>query len=106
MTALTGLLDGQINSFRQLTQTGASFGNSMFEITRIAGEAAIPQQQFIELVSQQGEGLRIFGNSVGDGARRFASLSKELRQSPLGTRLREIGFTSKNLMKTSLTTAN
>ena len=97
LTALTGLLDGQINSFRQLTQTGASFGNSMFEITRIAGEAAIPQQQFIELVSQQGEGLRIFGNSVGDGARRFASLSKELRQSPLGTRLREIGFTSEEL---------
>ena len=28
--------------------------------------------------------------------------SKELRQSPLGTRLREIGFTSKNLMKTSI----
>ena len=94
---LSGLLDGQVNSFRQLTQTGASFGNSMFEITRIAGEAAIPQQQFIELVSQQGESLRIFGNTVGDGAKRFASLSKELRQSPLGTRLREIGFTSEEL---------
>lgn len=94
---LAGLLDGQINSFRQLTQTGASFGNSMFEITRIAGEAAIPQQQFIELVSQQGESLRIFGSTVGDGAKRFASLSKELRQSPLGTRLREIGFTSEEL---------
>lgn len=97
LTMLSGLLDGQINSFRQLTQTGASFGNSMFEITRIAGEAAIPQQQFIELVSQQGESLRIFGNTVGDGAKRFASLSKELRQSPLGTRLREIGFTSEEL---------
>ena len=97
LTMLSGLLDGQVNSFRQLTQTGASFGNSMFEITRIAGEAAIPQQQFIELVSQQGESLRIFGNTVGDGAKRFASLSKELRQSPLGTRLREIGFTSEEL---------
>ena len=94
---LSGILDNQINSFRQLTQTGASFGNSMFEITRIAGEAAIPQQQFIELVSQQAEGLRIFGGSVGDGARRFAGLAKELRQSPLGTRLREIGFTSEEL---------
>lgn len=97
LTMLSGLLDGQVNSFRQLTQTGASFGNSMFEITRIAGEAAIPQQQFIELVSQQGESLRIFGSTVGDGAKRFASLSKELRQSPLGTRLREIGFTSEEL---------
>ena len=94
---LSNVLDTQINSFRQLTQTGASFGNSMFEITRIAGQAAIPQQDFIELVSQQSESLRIFGNTVGDGARRFAGLSKELRQSPLGTRLREIGFTSEEL---------
>jgi hypothetical protein len=94
---LSGVLDQQINSFRQLTQTGASFGNNMFEITRIAGEAAIPQQDFIELVSQQSESLRIFGNTVGDGARRFAGLSKELRQSPLGTRLQEIGFTSAEL---------
>ena len=94
---LSGVLDQQINSFRQLTQTGASFGNNMFEITRIAGQAAIPQQDFIELVSQQSESLRIFGNTVGDGARRFAGLSKELRQSPLGTRLQEIGFTSAEL---------
>jgi len=94
---LSGVLDQQVNSFRQLTQTGASFGNNMFEITRIAGEAAIPQQDFIELVSQQSESLRIFGNTVGDGARRFAGLSKELRQSPLGTRLQEIGFTSAEL---------
>ena len=94
---LSEVLDGQINSFRQLTQTGASFGNNMFEITRIAGQAAIPQQDFIELVSQQSESLRIFGNTVGDGARRFAGLSKELRQSPLGTRLQEIGFTSAEL---------
>ena len=94
---LSEVLDGQINSFRQLTQTGASFGNNMFEITRIAGQAAIPQQDFIELVSQQSESLRIFGSTVGDGARRFAGLSKELRQSPLGTRLQEIGFTSAEL---------
>ena len=97
LAELSGVLDQQVNSFRQLTQTGASFGNNMFEITRIAGQAAIPQQDFIELVSQQSESLRIFGSTVGDGARRFAGLSKELRQSPLGTRLQEIGFTSAEL---------
>ncbi len=97
LTTLSGLLDTQVDQFRQLSQTGASFSNNMFELTRIAGNAAIPQQDFVELLSQQSDSIRLFGNSVGDGAKRFASLSKEFRQSTAGKDLMAMGFTTQEL---------
>lgn len=97
LTMLTGLLDSQVDQFRELSAVGASFGNNMFEITRIAGEAAIPQRDFAELLSTQSASLRLFGNSVNSGARNFASMSKELRQGGLGPRLMAMGFTTQEL---------
>lgn len=94
---MSGLLDNQVDQFRELSQTGASFGNNMFEITRIAGNAAIPQQEFANLLTTQSESLRLFGNSVNDGARNFASMSKEMRQGGLGPRLMEMGFSTQEL---------
>lgn len=97
LTAFSGLIDGQINLFRELSQSGASFGNNMFEITRIAGNAAIPQEEFAELLRTQSSSLRLFGSSVNDGARNFASMSKEMRQGGIGPRLMAMGFTSQEL---------
>ena len=97
LTMLTGLLDNQIDQFRELSSVGASFGNNMFEITRIAGEAAIPQRDFAELLTTQSDALRLFGNSVNSGARNFASMSKEMRQGGIGSRLMAMGFTTQEL---------
>ncbi len=97
LSQLTGILDGQMNMYRELSSTGATFGNNMFEITRIAGEAAIPQKDFAELLTTQAESIRIFGNSVGDGAKNFARLSKEMRQSTAGKDLMAMGFTTQEL---------
>lgn len=97
LTMFTGLLDNQIDQFRELSQVGGSFGNNMFELTRIAGEAAIPQEDFAKLVAEQASSLRLFGNSVNSGSRNFASMSKELRQGGLGPRLMAMGFTTQEL---------
>tara|TARA_Y200000002_G_scaffold199484_1_gene164618 strand:+ start:2389 stop:4680 length:2292 start_codon:yes stop_codon:yes gene_type:complete len=93
----TGLIDNQIELFRDLSQTGATFGNNMFEIVRVAGNASIPLQDFATLLGSNATQLRLFGPSVESGARSFASLSKELRQGQLGQRLLAMGFTTQEL---------
>lgn len=97
LTQFSGLLDNQIDLFRELSQTGATFGNNMFEITRIAGNAGIPQRDFAELLKENGASLRLFGATVGDGARQFAGMSKEMRQGGIGPNLMAMGFTTQEL---------
>ncbi len=97
LQAFSGLLDNQINLFRDLSSTGASFGNNMFEIVRVAGQAAIPIEQFSELIQKSGDGLRLFGPTVESGARQFATLAKQLRQGESGKRLMAMGFTTQEL---------
>lgn len=97
MTALSSMLDNQVEQFRTLSQTGASFSNNMFEMSVVAGRAAIPQRDFIELLTTQSGALRLFGDTVGSGARSFAGLSKEFRQSSAGKDLMRIGFTTQEL---------
>ena len=97
LASLTNVLDQQAGTFRELSNIGAGFGNNMFELTKIAGEAAIPQKDFAALIAENTVGMRIFGGTVQDGAKRFAGLSKELRQSPIGQRMMELGFTSQDL---------
>ena len=97
LASLTNVLDQQAGTFRELSTIGAGFGNNMFELTKIAGEAAIPQRDFAALIAENTVGMRIFGGTVQDGAKRFAGLSKELRQSPIGQRMMELGFTSQDL---------
>ena len=82
LASLTNVLDQQAGTF---------------ELTKIAGEAAIPQKDFAALIAENTVGMRIFGGTVQDGAKRFAGLSKELRQSPIGQRMMELGFTSQDL---------
>ena len=69
----------------------------MFNITRLAAEAAIPQGELTELIKSNTEGLRLFGDTVGGGTQRFARLSKEFRQSTMGRDLMAMGFTTGEL---------
>ena len=90
-------VEGQIDSFRNLSDTGATFGNNMFELQRIAGQAAIPIGDMTELLKTNGLAMRTFGGTVGSGARSFAGLAKEFRQSTVGRDLMSMGFTTQDL---------
>ena len=93
----TGIIENQVQVFKDLSAVGAGFSNDMFELTRVAGEAGLSQQTFAETVANNTEGLRLFGSSVQDGSRRFARLSKEFRTSDMGMQLRAMGFTTQEL---------
>ena len=95
--AVAKALDQQLDTFRDLSSSGAAFGNDMFNLSIVAGRSAIPIQDFTELVGSNSEMLRRFGGTVSDGVTNFGRLSKEFRQSTIGQQLMGMGFTTKEL---------
>lgn len=90
---LGGILDQQIDSFRQASAQGASFGNNMFELSRVAHSAAMTTEQFTALLQENSNTMALFGSSASEGARRFATVSKGLRTGQIGENLMAMGFT-------------
>jgi hypothetical protein len=96
LSILTGLIDQNISNFRQFSQIGAVFGNGLNDIRLIAAQAAIPLNDFVQLIQQNADSMKLFGASTAEGAREFARLSKELRDG-VGRDLLNLGFTSAEL---------
>lgn len=97
LNLVTGVIENQMNQFKELSSIGAGFGNNMFEITQVAGQSALSMQTLAKVIAGNSESLRLFGTSVQDGTRRFGRLSKELRTGDLGRQLLGMGVTTEEL---------
>ena len=97
LNLVTGVIENQMNQFKELSSIGAGFGNNMFEITQVAGQSALSMQTLAKVIATNSEPLRLFGASVQDGTRRFGRLSKELRTGDLGRQLLGMGVTTDEL---------
>ena len=89
--------DEQLDTFRELSSSGAAFGNDMFQLSVVAGRSAIPIKDFTELVGSNSQALRRFGGTVSEGVTTFGRLSKEMRQGAIGQQLMGMGLTTKEL---------
>ena len=96
LSGLAGIIDANVESFRQLSQVGATFGDGMNDIRAISAQAGIPLGEFTELVSRNSETMRLFGAGTADGARNFAAMSKEMRDGP-GRAFINMGYTATEL---------
>jgi len=90
---LAGFLDKNIETYRSLSQVGATFGNDLFEMRKAAASAGLPLDQFAAAVQNNANLLAVFGESSSDGAKRFAEVSKNLRTGRVGQQLMAMGFT-------------
>lgn len=97
LNIVTGIIENQMSTFKELSSVGAGFGNSMFEITQVAGESGLSMQTLAKTIASNSEGLRQFGGNVQDGTRRFGRLSKELRTGDMGRQLLGMGLTTEEL---------
>lgn len=97
LAPLTGIIDNQVDMFRQSSSVGANFNNNMFDLNRAAASAATPVGEFAALVGENSAQLKMFGGSVTEGAQRFGRLSKQFRQSTVGMDLMAMGFTTQEL---------
>ena len=94
-------LDTNIETFRQLSQTGANFGQSIVQMRQAAGQALLPLDDFASLVASNSQNLAALFGSTTAGARGIANLSEGLRK--VGTEsLAPLGFTVDEINETML----
>ena len=92
-------LDVNIETFRQLSQTGANFGQSIVALRTAAADAALPLDDFASLVANNSANLAALFGTTTQGAQRIARLGREVRElgierlAPLGLTVDEINET-------------
>ena len=92
-------LDVNIETFRQLSQSGANFGQSIVDLRMAAADAALPLDDFASLVSSNSKNLAALFGSTTQGAKEIASLGRQVREvgidrlAPLGLTVDEINET-------------
>lgn len=95
--------DGAVDRFRSLSSVGASFNNSIFDMTTTAATAGMRLDEFYNVVQNNSEILRMLGGTVTGGAREFSNLSKNLRSGDLGRQLFNLGYTVSDINDGMLT---
>lgn len=70
-----GVIDSQIDTFRQLSSTGVTFGSSLFDAKAAATQAGLSMQTFANTISQNSESLALLGGGAAEGARTFKNVS-------------------------------
>lgn len=91
----SGYFDDSLNTFRQLSQTGAGFGNDMLAMRNAAAESGLSMQQFAEVVGNNSQQMGLLGGTTSAGAARFGKLTRALRQQEAG--LMRLGFTQEEV---------
>ena len=94
-------LDVNIETFRQLSQTGANFGKSIVDLRLAAGEAALPLDDFAKLVASNSNNLAALFGSTTAGAKQIANLGRVTRELGID-RLAPLGFTVDEINETLL----
>lgn len=90
---LVEYLDDNVDQFRSLSQVGAGFNNSIFDMMKSAGMSAMRMDEYYRVVQDNSEVLRMLGGTVTQGAKEFGALSRSMRQGDLGDKLFDLGFT-------------
>ena len=94
-------LDVNIETFRQLSQSGANFGQSIVELRTAAAEAALPLDDFASLVANNSSNLAALFGSTTQGAKSIAALGAAVREEGIAT-LAPLGFTVDEINETLL----
>ena len=102
--AIAGLgnrLDTNIETFRQLSQIGANFGQSIVTLRQSAALAALPLDDFAKLVGDNSQSLAALFGSTTQGAKQIGALANEVRVNAIPS-LAPLGFTVDELNETLL----
>jgi len=93
---LAGMIDNNVDQFRDLSKVGATFGTGLVGLQQAAAEAGMPLNEFSQLIQDNAMIMKTFGGDVASGSLVFSKMAKELRDGP-GRELMNIGFTSGEL---------
>ena len=93
LSTFTQLLEDQISAFRNLNQVGISFGESINESRRVAGDLGISLDVLQNAVIQGARAFALLGGSAQDGADTFKAAFKSQDFQNSIRELTAVGFT-------------
>ena len=91
-SAVAGAATAVVDGFQKATASGATFGGSVSEFAATASAAGMTLDQFAGVIANNGAGMVALGGTVEAGAKRFGTLSRELRTTSSG--LYALGFST------------
>jgi hypothetical protein len=91
--AIIKAAESGVDTFRNLSGSGASFNNNILEMKNSAAQSRLTLDEFAGIVSNNTKGFAAFGGTVTKGAKTFTSASKDLFDTGLATPLLNMGMT-------------
>ena len=85
------------SEFTKVSAVGANFGGSLQNMITAATGAGLTMEQFNSIIRENGTVMMALGGTTEQGAKRFAQMSKQMRQSEIGDQLLRLGFTTQEV---------
>ena len=89
---LIGVVDNNIATFREMSQVGADFGDSIFGAKLAATQAGVSLETFQNVVTSNSQALALFAGGASEGAKRFANISGMIQKN-FGPQFSKLGMT-------------
>jgi len=93
---LQAAIQPNLSTWRDLSASGANFGNDIVAMSAAAAGTRMELGEFADLVKKNTTTFTGLGSNVANGAKAFASLSKDMQDSGVVDQLKAIGLTSKD----------
>ncbi len=88
-----------VDVFRELSQTGATFNNSVVDMRAAAAGSRLTMREFGQIIKDNNTSFLALGESGEQGAKAFGRLSKQFFDSGFGDKLTQLGYSSEDLNK-------
>ena len=89
---LISVVDQNVQTFREMSQVGADFGNSIMGAKLAATQAGLSLETFQQVITSNSESLALFAGGASEGAKRFAQISGQI-QKTMGPQFSKLGMT-------------
>ena len=95
---LSKFAESSLAEYQALSGIGATFGKEIKDIKVSAAELGLSVEEMTTFLQRNAKGLRAFGGSTDEAIARFKTLSNTILDSrELGTELRRLGFTTRDI---------
>ena len=90
---IVGVLDKNIDIYRQMTATGIRLGEGLFGVVKAAADAGLSVDTMAGILSEKSTTLALAFGTTSEGARRFTGILKEIRDQGLDKQFYNLGLT-------------
>lgn len=95
---LSQFAEASLAEYQQLTNVGATFGKEIKDVKVSAAELGLSVEEMTGFLKKNSESLRAFGGTTDLAISRFKAVSTTILDSAeLGTKLRQLGFTTADI---------